>query len=70
MKYLFLDTNIFLHFRSFEQIDWSKLIEVDDEYCIVIPEIVIKEIDKIKDTGRGKIQKRAKIFPQNLERFF
>lgn len=60
MKYLFLDTNIYLHFKSFEQIDWSKLIEGNDEYCIVIPEIVIREIDKIKDSGRGKVQKKAK----------
>ena len=54
MKYLFLDTNVYLHYIDFEQIDWKKLI--DSDFTIVVPPIVIREIDKHKDNNRGKIR--------------
>ena len=57
MKYLFLDTNIFLHFVDFEQIPWADLIG-DSEITIVVSDIVAQEIDKHKDTARGKISLR------------
>ena len=53
MKYLFLDTNIFLHFQNFEQIPWQKLIGGDD-FKIIVSDIVAEEIDKHKDSARGK----------------
>lgn len=59
MKYLFLDTNIYLHYFDIEQINWIDIIE-DTEFAIVVPRIVIREIDHHKDQSRGKIQKRAK----------
>lgn len=59
MKYLFLDTNIFLHFQNFEQIPWAKLVN-DIDFKIIVSDIVAGEIDKHKDSARGKIQKRAK----------
>ena len=43
---------------DFEQIDWKKLI--DSDFTIVVPPIVIREIDKHKDNNRGKIQSKAK----------
>lgn len=58
MKFLFLDTNVYLHFKSFEQIDWKSLLQ--DEVTICVPHKVLAEIDKHKDQSRGKIQKRAK----------
>ena len=60
MKYLFLDTNIYLHYIDFEQINWKDVIRDNDDYQIVVPQIVIREIDKIKDSGNGKIKTRAK----------
>ena len=48
MKYLLLDTNIYMHYIDFEQIDWGTIIG-DKEYEIVVPYTVIKEIDKYKD---------------------
>ena len=60
MKYLFLDTNIFLHFQNFEQIPWQKLIG-DADFKIIVSDIVAEEIDKHKDSARGKIQRRAKV---------
>ena len=58
MKYLVLDTNIFLHYKDFEQIDWKSLFKEDVVVCV--PQRVIEEIDKHKDQSRGKLQKRAR----------
>lgn len=58
MKYLFLDTNIYLHFIDFEQIPWSTL--VGDDVTIVVPMTVIAEIDKIKDGQSSKVKNKAK----------
>ena len=54
MKYLFLDTNIFLHFINFEQIPWGNLVD-DVDFKIIVSDIVAGEIDKHKDGARGKI---------------
>ena len=37
MKYLFLDTNIFLHFEDFEEIPWNTIPGISDECCLDIP---------------------------------
>ena len=58
MKYLFLDTNIFLHYRHFEDIPWKTV--VCDDFTLVVAPIVLDELDKHKDREKGKIQKRAK----------
>lgn len=58
MKYIFLDTNIFLHFQNFEKIDW--LSESSSETCkLVIPPVVIDELDE-KKIGTNKIGNRAR----------
>lgn len=64
MKYLFLDTNIYLHFKHFEQIDWKSLF--NDDVTICVPQRVLVEIDKHKDQSRGKIQKKAKTISARL----
>ena len=58
MKYLFLDTNVFLHYNSFEDIPWREL--VSDDFTIVIAPVVQQELDKHKDQSREKIQARAR----------
>lgn len=68
MKYLFLDTNIYLHYIDFEQIDWKGL--VGDDYTIVVPQIVIREIDKHKDNSKGKIQSKAKAISKKFGDIF
>lgn len=65
MKYLFLDTNIFLHFQNFEQIPWGNLVG-DVNFKIIVSDIVAGEIDKHKDGARGKIQKKAKVISKLL----
>jgi rRNA-processing protein FCF1 len=55
MKSIFIDTNIFLHFRNFIEIDWLNVCQ--SEACkIVIAPIVVDELDKYKSANddRGK----------------
>ena len=59
-----LDTNVYLHFR-FRDIPWADILKekfdyTNDNIGIGVPQKVIREISDIKDTGRGKIQKKAK----------
>lgn len=70
MKYLFLDTNVYLHYMDFEQIDWKSLVCNGDDFTIVVPLIVIREIDKQKDSSRGKIQGRAKKTSEKFGDYF
>ena len=58
MTYLFLDTNIFLHFQAYDQLNWKNLIAAD-EYKIVIPRIILDELDKKKYQASPKISLRA-----------
>lgn len=65
MKYLFLDTNVFLHFRYYNEINWNEIIG-DGEYTIVVASMVIEELDNKKYDVSRKISRRAK---QMLSRF-
>ena len=63
--YVFIDTNVFLHFVHFEQINWASVIERKDEITIVLAPTVIDELDKHKYNQNKKIARRAKkILPQ------
>ena len=66
MNYIFLDTNVFLHFKNFEDIDWSETINTEQKsICIVIPFIVIDELDKHKYNLNPKISGRIrKLMPK------
>lgn len=63
--YIVLDTNILLHFRSFEEIPLSEEIGCED-VTIILTSVVMEEIDRIKDNERGKVQKRAKAISRRL----
>lgn len=55
----FLDTNTFLHYRQFHEIDWCALLTAD-EVLLVIPTIVVRELDQKKFSASDpKIRKRA-----------
>jgi predicted ribonuclease YlaK len=65
MKSIFLDTNIFLHFTSFDEIQWLK--ESDSTECeIVLSPFVIDELDK-KKVGT-KVSNRARAALQKVEK--
>ena len=57
--YIVLDSNILLHYISFEEIPWQEELGCG-EVTIVLTGMVLEEIDKKKDDEKGKIQKRAK----------
>lgn len=57
---VFLDTMIYLHYKSLEEINFIDLLNAD-LVKIIIPRITIKELDKEKNTSSSdKIKKRAK----------
>ncbi|WP_301425245.1 PIN domain-containing protein [Bacteroides caecimuris] len=59
MTYAFIDTNLLLHFKVFEGIKWTKLLNDKDVVLVICP-TVLDEIDKHKDSAKGKIRNRAK----------
>lgn len=67
MNYIVLDTNIFIHFRDFDQINWSELIGNNDECVILIPPTVIDELDSHKYNKNPKISKRVKKILPKIE---
>lgn len=71
MQTIFLDTNIFLHFKLFNQIPWDNIINSKKVKIIIAP-IVISELDKHKYNERAKIRTRAnkilKIFHKYIEK--
>lgn len=60
MKYLFLDTNIFLHFKWYEEIPWKKLLNTSEDITVVLTDVVMRELEQHKDHSRDRIRKRAK----------
>ena len=60
MKYLFLDTNILLHYQRFEDIPWKTVLGIVDDITVVICETVVAEVDKHKDGARSRLRDRAK----------
>ena len=60
MNYIVLDTNIFIHFRDFDQIDWKSILNSKEDFLILIPPIIIDELDSHKYNKNPKISKRVK----------
>lgn len=50
---LFIDTNVLLHYRSFDEIDWLGILNVD-QIEIRLPSIIIQELDKHKYSPSSK----------------
>ena len=65
MKYIFLDTNIFIHFISYEKIPWNEI--VGDDYKLIIAPIVLDELDKHKTNQNKKISGRVKKILPKIE---
>jgi rRNA-processing protein FCF1 len=66
MTYIFLDTNIFLHFKWYEEIPWNTVIG-KGTYTPVIPPIVIYELDNHKNHSSKRINQRARSIIARLE---
>lgn len=59
MKFAFLDTNAFMHFKVFEGLNWKDFLSTDD-YTLVVSLTVLDELDKYKDSTKTKKRNRAK----------
>lgn len=66
------DTNVFLHHREkFDAIPWSSLVDAAGPVTIVLPIVVIRELDRQKFVGRGKDQRwRAGYSLSRIETLF
>jgi hypothetical protein len=69
MKYVFLDTNIFIHFSDFEQLDWQTILDTEKDIVIILAPIVIDELDKHKYNKNPKIAKRVKRLLPKIETY-
>ncbi len=57
-----LDTNVFLHCKNFTQIQWDKIFGDDfDEMLILIPCMVLKELDNLKYQNKNALKALNKI---------
>jgi len=58
-KMVFLDTNVYLHYQLFDQVDWLDIVDAESA-MIVVPPVTIRELNKLKDFySRPRIKKRA-----------
>lgn len=60
LTHCFLDTNVFLHFQSFDTVDWPNVLGAQ-HVCLVLTTTVMEELNRHKDDAKdpGR-QKRAK----------
>lgn len=66
-KAIFLDTQIYLHYQLFDQVNWLGVLKVS-EITIVIPPVIVRELNKHKELHpRPRVKKRAGLV---LKRFF
>jgi hypothetical protein len=65
MTALFIDTNILLHFRTFDEISWNKI--AGDDYELQIAPIVLDELDKHKNNQNSKTAQRARMIAAKFE---
>ena len=58
-KYLFFDTNIFLHYQDVEKLKLEQ--QYGKDIILVVPRVILGELNKHKDSHKfAKIQKRAR----------
>lgn len=64
--YAFLDTNIYLEFRDFEQIDWCEVLQYN-RVCIVVAPITLTELERFKyDIKSDRRQSRSRSITRKL----
>lgn len=63
---LFIDTNVLLHFQTFDEVACNKIVGGDCE--LQIAPIIIDELDKHKNNQNTKIARRARMIAGKLEK--
>jgi hypothetical protein len=67
---IYIDTNIFLHYQPFDQIDWSEIAK-SDNVLLIIPPVTIRELNHYKDSqSRLHIKKRSSEAIRKLTQLF
>jgi hypothetical protein len=67
---VFIDTMIFLHFKSFEVVDWQSVFNAK-KVELIISSVIFKELDLHKDSHPNlKLRKRAKSITRKLHQIF
>ena len=56
--FTFIDTNVLLHYRFFDEVNWAAQVGAD-EVTLVFAPVVFDELDKKKWSGTHKQKKRA-----------
>jgi hypothetical protein len=66
VTFIFVDTNVLLHFKRLEDIDWCAIANTSQVTVVLCP-VVIRELEKQKAMHpQGKIRKRAQALASNL----
>lgn len=69
-KLIFLDTNIYLHYQPFYQINWLEILKAEN-ITIIVPPITIRELNKHKDSNQqARVRNRAGVVIKKLFEIF
>jgi hypothetical protein len=64
--YCFVDTNLLVHFQTFNEVEWTKILQAPQVGLVVAP-IVLRELDKLKnDASNEWRQQRARMLVRKL----
>src|SRR6266498_3539229 len=65
--YVFLDTNVYLEFQDFEQIDWTKVLGYQ-RVCLVLAPITLNELERFKyDQKSERRRSRSRLITKKLD---
>jgi hypothetical protein len=59
LVFVFIDTNVLMQYRQFDQVDWAKELGVP-EVTLVFAPVVFAELDKYKWAGTRRQKARAR----------
>ena len=66
MVFVFIDTNVLMQFRLFDQVDWAKELGVREVTLIFAP-VVFAELDKYKWAGTRRQKERTRAVLKSLD---
>ena len=64
--FAFTDTNVFIHYEFFKNVDWAAELATR-EVTLVLPPVVLEELDKRKWAGTRRDKERAKTVLRTLK---
>lgn len=67
MKYVFVDTNFLIHYRSIEEIDWANFFK-EEKLSFQISQTVVEELDNHKYSEKNFLQKRSRKILSRLQK--